>query len=256
MAKRLGPPYPFPPIIEAVVEFRFEEALSEADLAKMSKRLASAYPNEQVQMGKSFKVDLQNSTTAVEDEGKRYRRTNDDQNEIVLFGGHSLVISQLAVYPSWGHLHGRIAFVRGIWRKALRFRKISQIGMRYINRIDIPAETDNLVHHEKYMNLKINMPPEHPHTIAYSLSFQIPLPDIKCVANVNSASTESPVPMHGAFTLDIDLVRVVDVPQRDADIDNLLEQMRSAKNELFESFILDPAREKFFHEQPLRQLGT
>jgi uncharacterized protein (TIGR04255 family) len=253
---RLGPPYPYPPITEAVVEFRFDSQLDEPELAKISAKLSRYYPNEQVQVAKGVKLDLDSSTVEFEDGGKIHRRTNVDENEIVIMGAQSLAISQLAVYPSWDNFHRRIVRDREIWRKVVGFRKITQIGMRFINRIDVPIDEEGKARHEDYLKLQILLPPEYPHNTGYSLSVQLPLQDLKSVANVNSGAVNSPVPKHASFVLDIDIIRIVDVPQRDDDIEPLLSDMRAEKNRLFESFITDAARERFFHEHPLRQPGA
>lgn len=248
----LGPPYRFPPITEAVVEFRIEGKLTEAELEAVSAKLGKHYPNQKIQKAKEVKVDLDSATADFIDRAGRYQRANDDQNEIVLLGEQSYSISQLAVYPSWEHFHNRIVRDRAFLRKIVGYKKITRIGMRYLNRIDVPIDDDNLAHYEKYLKLKIEIPPKYPVTSGYNLMVQIELRALKCVVNIRSQSTKSPVPNHAAFILDIDVIRMVEVPQRDNDIDKLLSQMRVAKNDLFESFITDVARKRFMHEQPLQ----
>jgi uncharacterized protein (TIGR04255 family) len=53
------------------------------------------------------------------------------------------------------------------------------------------------------------------------------------------------VPGKLSFSLDIDVWRQVDVPQKDNDVLELLGKMRDAKNQLFETFITDKARDLF-----------
>lgn len=251
-SSQLGPPYPFPPITEAVVEFRFEDVLDEAKQVKLSEKLAKHYPNQSVNVVKGVKVDLASSKVEFQDGDKSYRRSNNDENEIVIIGSQGLVISQLASYPSWDHFYRRIRRDREIAQKVLGYCKLRQIGVRYINRIDVPIDEDGLARHEDYLRLQIQLPPEYPDNIGYALSVQLPLQELKSVANINSGAVSSPMPNFASFTLDIDVVRVVDVPQRDDDIYELLSDMRKEKNKLFESFITDLARERFFYDHILQ----
>ncbi len=255
--QKFKPPYPFAPITEAVVEFRFESQLEEGEMTKISGKLAAKYPNEQIQISKAVKFDLdiegERATANFGQGNKTFRRSNDDQNEIALLGGHSFTISQLALYPSWEQFLDRIIRDREICNKVIGYRKIVQIGMRYINRIDVPFDSDGMARHEDYLTIQVQLPDEYANHIGYNLTVQIPLKELKCVANIQSGAVPSPLPKHVAFILDIDLIRTVDVPQKDDDIYSLLAEMRQAKNSLFEAFITDTARERFYHGQSLQQ---
>lgn len=253
----LGPPYPFPPITEAIVEYRFETTVGLAARQKIGSKLAAYYPNEQLQVARGVKVDLDSSTAEFEDSGRRVRRSNQDENEILLLGEQSFAVSQLGVYPSWDHFHKRIERDWSVWKKVAGYEKITQIGMRFINRIDVPIDEDGKARHEDYLTLRIELPEAYPDTAGYAIMAHLPLEKLKAIAHINSGTiVPSPVPKFGAFLLDIDIVRMVDVPQKDADIENLLLEMREEKNRLFESFITDAARERFFHDHSIRQSGT
>ena len=111
---------------------------------------------------------------------------------------------------------------------------------------------DRVARHEDYLTLQIQLPPKYTDTVGYALMAKLPLPDIQCVAILNSGAVESPIPGHAGFLLDIDIVRLVDVPQKDDDIKMLLGKMRHAKNDLFQSLITEDARERFRNDQSLR----
>jgi uncharacterized protein (TIGR04255 family) len=63
--------------------------------------------------------------------------------------------------------------------------------------------------------------------------------------SVRSGIAPPAVPGRVSFTLDVDVKRNLEVPQKDADVFELLAAMRKAKNDLFETFITDEARELF-----------
>ena len=246
-----GEKYPSPPITEAVIEIRFAAVIDEALRRKASDRFADIYPVAAEQRLSEISVDLDHANVKIDTLPPTFRRSNRDENEILLINPQSLGVSQLAVYPGWDHFFGRFERDWRIWKSIGGFNKLERVGMRFINRIDVPL-VDNIARHEDYLTVQVQLPPEYLLTIGYSLNARLPLHDIKSFANVNSGTTESPVPGHAAFLLDIDILRAVDPPSKDGDIIDLLHAMRSEKNRLFESFIKDAARERFRHDQSLR----
>lgn len=247
--------YPHPPITEAVIEVRVEEFIAEPKRNKVAKKLSRHYPNERLQVNKGVNVDLQRNLASVEAVGTTITRSNNDENELLLLGPSSVAVSQLAVYRGWDAFFERFQRDWAVWKAIIGHRKIVQIGLRYLNRIDVPL-VDNLARHEDYLTLQIQLPRKYTDTIGYGLMAMLPLKDIQCVATVNSGTMESPIPSHAGFLLDIDIVRMVDVPQKDADIERLLGEMRLAKNELFQSLITDVARDKFRNPELLRDHNT
>ena len=246
-----GEKYRSPPITEAVIEVRFEAVIDEAVRQKASDKFARHYPRITQQVMTEISLEVSQGSFNIEQQPPTFRHANSDENEVLLVNPQSLAVSQLAVYPGWQTFFGRFERDWNIWKSISGFNKIERMGMRYINRLDVPL-IDNIARHEDFLTLQIQLPPEYPLTIGYSLNARLPLHDVKCVANVNSGTAPSPVPGHAAFTLDIDVIRVIDLPNKDTDIIELLHEMRGAKNQLFESLITDAARERFRNDQPLR----
>lgn len=243
--------YPHPPITEAVIEVRVEGLIDEIKRKKAAKKLSKLYPNERLQVNKGISIDLVHGLASVEDVGTVITRSNNDQNEMLVLGPNSVAVSQLAVYRGWDVFFERFQRDWAAWKSVVGHRKVIQIGLRYINRIDVPM-VDNLARHEDYLTLQIQLPSKYTDTIGYALMAKLPLKDIQCIATINSGAVESPIPSHAGFLLDIDIVRPVDVPQKDADIEKLLGEMRHAKNELFQSLITEAARDRFRNDQSLR----
>jgi uncharacterized protein (TIGR04255 family) len=246
-----GENYPSPPITEAVIEVRFVEPLDEAQMKRVSKKFAKDYPRVKEQQNTQIMVDAAKANVHIDRLPVSYRRSTADEDKILLLSPVSLGVSQLAVYPGWGDFFARFQRDWAIWKAAVGYRKILRIGMRYVNRIDVPL-LDNVARHEDYLTIQIQLPEEYPLTLGYSLNARLPLEELKAFANIASGTMESPVPGQAAFLLDIDIVRVVDLPTKDPDIMDLLGAMRDAKNRLFQSFITEAARERFRNDQPLR----
>lgn len=243
--------YPHPPITEAVIEVRVEGIIDESKRKKASRKLAKFYQNERHQVNKGVRLDLDRDTASIEHVGTVITRSNEDENELLLLGPNGIAVSQLATYPGWDAFFGRFQRDWAEWKSVIGHRKLLQIGLRYLNRIDVPL-VEHVARHEQYLTLQIQLPPEYPDTNGYSLMAKLLLRDMQSFATVNSGSIDSPIPGHAGFLLDIDIIRQVDVPQKDADIEALIGKMRYEKNRLFESFITDDARDRFRIDQSLR----
>src|SRR5215831_3346311 len=186
-------PYKQPPITEAVIELRFAEPIDPDEIAKVSVDLNSLYPVQQPIIGVQLNLlsAQQAGTTAQTIETHGRRLSTEDQTQIVLIWPQMFVCSQLAPYPGWDVFFQRFSRNWDTWKRTLGYRKIMRIGVRYINRIDIPATTP-LVEHEDYLNVYPQVPALFPSLTAYNVVAQIPLPDIGCTLTLNSSSVPSP----------------------------------------------------------------
>jgi len=235
--------YKAPPITEAVVEMHFGDVLSESARKRTSGKVARFYPTE-VQEG-LINLQLNPAARKAEfiDEDKWLKRATEDQTEILLIKSNVLTWSQLAPYATWDQFSERIR--RDIDVIAVRPRRIvTRIGMRYINRIDIPASGDSVGQYEGYLQGGISMPPIIPPPSAYTWHYETRHEDVPCRSVIKSATVIPIVPNTNAIMLDIDLIADV-VPARFEEMWELLQQLRHLKNTLFESIITDKAREIF-----------
>lgn len=242
--------YKYPPVTEAVIGINFAEDLSKALLSSVSDKLAKNYPIHQPLQNIGVNLDL--SSNADKDRktfteiAEGHRRSSHDMTELALALSNSLVVSQLAPYPGWDIFSKR--FMRD-WKhlkKTLGYRQIKRIGVRYINRIDIPAAGE-LVHHEQFLNVFPQIPDMLSPLIAGAVQTISYFEDIKCRLTLNSGVVESPILNHTSFLLDLDVGREIDMPQKDADIFELLEAMRLKKNQVFEACISKRARDEIFN---------
>jgi uncharacterized protein (TIGR04255 family) len=242
-------PYQQPPITEAVIEIRFSEPMPTADLAKVSDTFKSTYPHEQIVTDVSvqlyFRHDTQNTAQAKAIEKRGHRRSSPDQTELVLLWPAIFVVSQLAPYPGWDVFFARFQRDWNTWKRAVSYKNISRIGVRYINRIDIPVEGRPVTHEEEFLNVYVHMPDELQPLAAWAVQGQLRLPDIGCKLTLNSSVVPSPLLGHVAFVLDQDIAKDDRPPQNDAEIYELINQIRDKKNSVFESCITDKARRLF-----------
>lgn len=242
--------YKYPPVTEAVIGINFVEDLSKALLKSISDKLAKNYPIHEPLQNISVKFDLSHlagkDRKAFTEVVEGHRRSSQDMTELALALPNSLVVSQLAPYPSWATFSKRFMRDWKLLKRTLGYREIKRIGVRYINRIDIPI-TGPLVHHEQFLNVFPRVPDMLSPLMAGAVQTMSYFEDIKCKLTLNSGVVESPILNHTSFLLDLDVGREIDVPQNDKDIFELLNAMRLKKNQVFEACVSQRARDEIFN---------
>jgi uncharacterized protein (TIGR04255 family) len=235
--------YTRPPITEAVIQIAFSTP-TESDLSKADTQFARFYPHHQDAVARNLQIDMAAPTATVRNEERGHRRTSDDQTQIVILWPSSFVFSQLTPYPGWDEFFGRFDRDWSLWKKVMGYHRVSRVGVRYINRIDIPS-TGPITEHEKFLNIYPHLPEQFGPLSAYGVQVQLPAPDIESRITINSSSVPSPLLGHSSFIFDQDIAREQAVPQNDEGLYNLLNEIHMKKNAVFEACITDRARELF-----------
>jgi uncharacterized protein (TIGR04255 family) len=235
--------YPHHPITEAVVEVRVASPVPQSTLEKMARRFKKDYPLRddlaQVQ------VQIQPSAPPqATQEPYGFKLSSEDGTNLILLSPISITTSRLAPYLNWEDLIRRAQANWETWKKVVGYRQIVRIGVRFINRIDVPTHNVGMVRAEDYLTISITLP--HPDWIFSQYAMQVILPvsgGITLVAN--TATIPSPIVDHGSFVLDLDFSKEGDLPQRDDELWSLINSMRQIKNDYFEKFITDKSRALF-----------
>ncbi len=243
-------PYTRPPITEAVIEIRVSSPIEITELGSVSADLADCYPLEQPVKNVGVAVGMPTTpegkpTAQIKNEENGHRRTSVDLTEIVVLWPTKLSVSQLAPYPGWDTFFGRFMRDWAIWKKRIGYRKITRIGVRYINRLDIPMSGSTVIEESEYLNVYPHLPKDLGTMMAYGVQAVLPLADIRSKLTLNSSAVPSPLLDHAAFIFDQDVAREVELPQRDEDMFRLLHEIRDEKNRVFEACVTDRARELF-----------
>ena len=248
-SKATGQAYSSPPITEAVIGITFETPSSDKDISAAAKKLSSHYGKSDDikdinvtvnnQAGKNTKPKINYTENEI---GKRL--SSEDMTHIIVVRPSTLTVSRLAPYAGWDDFFAQFKRDWSIWRRIAGFKKITRIGLRYINRLDIPINGPKIEENE-YLNFYPKVPDNFPLIQNYKVNSVAIYEDIGCLLQLNSAVVESPLLNHISFIVDIDLIRQHDLPTKDELIYKLLHTMRDRKNEIFESCITDKARVLF-----------
>ena len=186
-------PYKRPPITEAVIGIRFADPLDSVTLDKVAAALKPLYPREDTLRSVQIPFTLNPTAPSPHTIGQiGYRLSSLDQAHILILmpTPPSLTMSQLAPYPGWDQFFGRFCRDWGVWKKSVGYRKINRVGVRYINRIDIPT-ADPVVYEEQFLNVYPHVPEVLGPVLQYAVQTQLPITYIGCILNMNSSVVPS-----------------------------------------------------------------
>jgi len=236
--------YKRPPITEAVIELRFDGKIDRDLIDKLQGRLSTKYPFSMG--GKVWNVEIGDAPPKIRQEFQGYRMTAVDGTGIVVISPSLISTSRLAPYSGWEQMIESAKENWSSWKKIIGYRRLIRVGLRYVNRIDIPNPENAPVHINKYLNLRPEVPVFGFSPIEnFVMNVSIPVGNEELKLILNAGSTPSPLVKTVSFLLDIDLSRDSNLPQIDTDIWSLVDRMRPYKNSVFEGCITDEARGLF-----------
>jgi uncharacterized protein (TIGR04255 family) len=238
-------PYKRPPITEAIIEVRIVTALDMATLDKMQKRYLEDYPAPpQSLMNVDFEVG---ELTKIKQEFESYRLTAADGAGIVAVGPSRLATSRLPPYEGWDLFAARARKNWEIWKKVAGWREIRRIGVRYLNRIDIPSPPNQPITLDEYLTVSPRLPAiaGFPPMNHFAVNAQAPLGKDGCNLILNVGNVASPLVDTVSFLLDLDLSLDTNLPRNDEALWGFVDRMRQHKNAVFEACITDKTRSLF-----------
>lgn len=242
--------YKHPPITEAVIQISFKRPHDKSKLDKFLKKIKNIYTDynllESYKFGLGLRVsNIQTKKPEVEQTPEIVHRLSSKNMTLqLLLNESSFIVSQLSPYCGWNDFISRFVRDWELWKKSLGFNEIKMIGVRYINRLDIPVSGSE-IEFEHYVNIYPEIPKFLGPQLTYAIQAKIPVNELKSMLALNSAVVESPLLNYMSLVIDQDIVKTVDLPQNDESIYNYLNDVHKYKNNVFESCITDKAREIF-----------
>lgn len=237
--------YENPPILEAIIEIRFGEPASEANLKKVSDWLKSRYYNVQIEEQVEVKVDFPTRSAEFKLNGNLYRLSSSDLTTECSVSPFNIAWTSRAPYEGWSSFVTRVTSDLDTASKVLFKRQVVRLGLRYINRIDVPISQSRTFEYETFFNFKVDTQGALEPSTHYHWAVRKEYQDEMLSSLVQSAVMSPELIGQRSFSLDIDIASEVDVPQRVDDILSKLGQMRVLKNRLFEAALTPVAKERF-----------
>jgi uncharacterized protein (TIGR04255 family) len=237
--------YPNAPITEAVLDIQATSLVSVETLANVNEGEPD-YPKSDKLNATSgammFGPDTNTFATATT-QPLGYLIRSSDGFHIYQARLNGFTFSRLLRYPHWSAFSSEGRRLWEKYRAVAQPSAITRVALRYVNRIDIPLPVKDFA---DYLRTVPQISPDLPQGLsAYFMQLVIPLADIQGGSVINQTIIEPAKPEVVSLVLDIDVFRTVDIPQNDADLWDLFEQLRKKKNEVFEACITEEARRLF-----------
>jgi len=238
--------YPKAPITEAIIDLRVQPRadLKTDELDSVRSGEESMYPNRGMTyeaLGMmEVRVGVSASASARQDQ-TGFKFTTADGKYIWQCRRNGFTFSRLSPYESWEPFRDEARRLWGLYRERLKPLAVQRLAVRYINRLDIPAERIDI---KDYFRTMPEVSPDLPQALAgFFMQLRIPHEDLFSEMLVNQTIVPPSQPNMVSFILDIDLFRTADVPTDEEAVWRFFEQLHVRKNEVFEACITDRTRE-------------
>jgi uncharacterized protein (TIGR04255 family) len=228
------------PITEAVVEVRTRTLLQGSDLERLVARFTKKYSAPPQKLF-DVKVEVGEVNSKVHQGLNGYRLESSDGTRVVNLGLRSIGTAKLAPYEGWERLVEEARANWDRWRKIVEWKPIERIGVRYINRIDVPItgrfELDDYLTFLPQMPKSLDNGIEH-----FAMNVLVPVGKDNLKLVINAGATVSPVIGYQSLILDLDISLETGLPEDDGSLWEVIDRMRVRKNEVFEACITDRTR--------------
>lgn len=156
----------------------------------------------------------------------------------------AFVCSRLQPYETWERLREEAKctwkLYRGLLSDEVSWRRI---GVRYINRLDIPSESGTIALKD-YFSVHPELPASLPQTAAnFFLRLNVPMPALGPKGQVILTQTNTKPPREGVVSVILDIDTFLEQDLSDEQAWEKFEELRLKKNEVFESCITDRTQE-------------
>lgn len=242
--------FPNAPITEAVLEFqlRLEGDPHLGRLALVQDGILSKYPQRRdtriVSGGIQLPAGSLTPLASAEAKQTGYQFISADGRQLIQARMNAYGFSRLNPYQSWKSFRREAAELWDHFKKIARPERITRIGLRYINRIEIPLPIDDF---GDYVLTKLDIAPGLPSAVS-AMAIHAVVRDSTSGAGViiNEAIDQSTTSStHLPLIFDIDAFKEVDLDPDSVELWKDVGTLRKLKDEFFFKSFTDKAKELF-----------
>lgn len=239
--------YSKPPVVESIIHLSFVDIAKPEMLKKFVKQFDVSYPQQEPLTGYDVALNTTGGSATLTQLSQGYRLQSLDQSEVLLAFHDGFAVARLAPYVGWEHLRDLTKTAWSLWRKAISNSTPKRIGVRYVNRIDIPLDNSAKIEIDDYLNFSPRVPKYSKYPLVGFLAQATSPTDVEHWSVSTTSYVLSPAPLLGfvSVVLDIDVFRTDELPPREGDLWECIESVRSLKNTIFEACITDASRKLF-----------
>lgn len=231
------------PILEAIIEIRWPNEVSFDDLVAASKDgTFSGFGEPKIRKDVVSTFDPQSTvaTHTSKDVGLEFTRR--DGQEVVFFDVGSCAYIQKAPYDKWDNFCGSALKVFQPIIDSRQVTHLDRIGVRFVNRIDIPVDDTRRIATETFIKVNFDGPRnDGTDLIEFQMRIVKESPRQGIAYALLIATTTSPVENHGAIIVDVDAFTLGPTSTDSGIYLEVLRELREEKNEIFKSCLTDAA---------------
>jgi uncharacterized protein (TIGR04255 family) len=236
--------YPRPPITEAVIELRFDETLGDRDMERVRDRFKRTFAT--VEEMQNIEVSIEGKKIQHKASSAGFKMTAGNAVDVIIINPATFGTVRLAPYESWESLLKTANDNFLLFTKILGRKKVVRLGVRFVNRFDIPNAMIQGQKVNEFLRLGISLSDKITTQIGpYSLVVNAVDRDSGAKLLIQSAVVPPALIDHASITLDTDAFWDADIPQRLDEMWEKVSVLRDAKNSVFENSITDRLRELF-----------
>lgn len=243
--------YPHAPITEAILDLRVtlpEDANQDSLDLTLNERFRG-YPKKEelFEAVGRFAVGPAGGAS-MQQKPLGWKLASADNKQIAQSRRNGFTFSRLSPYNCWKTFRDEARRLWNVYAEILKPQSLTRLAVRYINRIDIPAESVDL---KEYFRTSPEIAPDLPQNLeGYFMQLRLAYPNISGSCLINQTIVPPARPGYVSVVLDIDLFRESDVPQQEKDVWSFFESLHKEKNQIFEACITDSTRKLFYHVNP------
>lgn len=244
--------YQKPPLIEALCEFQFADGEWDWTIPGLVyQQIKDQFPTKRQASTVEFEVQADPDQVSQRLKGGlgRLQFARADETALVQVGPQLLVINQLQPYPRWSQFKPLILATLEVYRQIARPAGFRRVGLRYVNHIQIPADSVDL---SIYFNFGPRLPAPMAADPIRSLLLRADLDQEShrghLVLTLATAPGEGPGKPALILDLDFATTRAQDIALEG--IDDWIEQAHNRIETAFEASITDQLRSLFEEVRP------
>lgn len=242
MAKK----YQTPPIIEAVCEFRFEPS-APWDLTipgLVYERVRKDFPKRSLAALQELRIEASPGgfkQSSDSNEGMQFSR--EKENVFIRIARDILSVNYLKPYATWDAFCPLIHQAFEAYREVAKPAGIRRVGLRYINRIEIPGSPVKL---EDHLHFYPFLAPHLPQTFGdFLVAIAIPYNDSRDILRLQTGSAPVQAPDRVGLLLDLDYFLATPGAVAMDSVSAWVQLAHDRVEEIFEGCITDPLRKVF-----------
>jgi uncharacterized protein (TIGR04255 family) len=243
----MGEIYDNPPLLEVVCEFHFQEShpWNPVFAEYIHDRVKLEFPLSRPRRDIEVKIDERGVTQQLSEPKTLLIR--EDERALLQVAPNLLTVNHLKPYPAWNVFRKMIENAFNTYVEVAKPKEVKRIGLRYINRVEVPSDEQGKVKIEDYLNVFPKTPDGIPDTfVSWGQRVEIPFLDINGLLILQTASVrENTAPSMVIFIIDLDFVTS---PMLNISVENALKWVEKAHEQIevgFESCITDKTRGLF-----------